>query len=344
MNKITVEFAACTSPRDIHETLKKAFGFPEHYGANADALHDCLSQLRDTTAELRGLDCLPPGCDSEVARMRRVFDDTAAESADFLYSVLSLTGLRETRRGRLQVFIAPDRAEMGRLAGRRAAAVLRALLSDRETVNVIFAAAPSQNETLDALAASDVDFSRVNAFHMDEYVGLPGGAPQSFQSYLRAHLFDRVKMRSVHYINGAAGNIDDECLRYTELLRRFPTDLVCMGIGENGHIAFNDPGVADFSDPKTIKTAALDEVCRNQQVHDGCFPDLDSVPKTALTLTVPALLRAPHIVCTVPAASKAWAVRESLTAAVNEKCPATALRLHGGAMFCDADSASLLQF
>lgn len=245
-------------------------------------------------------------------------------------------------RDLLTVYVAPTRAEMGRLAGKRAADLIRGMLAERDHVNVIFAAAPSQNETLDALASSGVDFSRINAFHMDEYVGLDGSAPQSFQSYLREHIFGRVKMRSVNYLNGAAPDAEAECERYSELLREYPADLVCMGIGENGHIAFNDPP-ADLSDPKLVKTVRLDDVCRNQQVHDGCFPDFDSVPKYAFSLTVPALMSAAHLVCTVPAATKAEAVLRTLTWEISGKCPATAMRLHPDAvMFCDRDSAGLL--
>ena len=246
---------------------------------------------------------------------------------------------------RLEVRIYDTRAEMGEAAAQAAAECLRALLSEKDEVNVVFAAAPSQNETLAALVrAEGIDWSRVNAFHMDEYVGLPKGHPARFSQYLCEHIFDLLPFRRVFLISDGDGSPDAECEKYAELLRTYPTDLVCLGIGENGHIAFNDPGVADFCDPYLTKLAELDEICRRQQVNDGCFKALGDVPTHAVTLTIPALMRAKHLICTVPAKTKAWAVRETLTTNdIDEHCPATAMRRHGGAiLFCDADSASLL--
>ena len=245
----------------------------------------------------------------------------------------------------LKVRIFDTRAEMGKAAAAAAAECLRSLLAEKEEVNVVFAAAPSQNETLAALVAeAGIDWSRVNAFHMDEYVGLPKGHPARFSQYLDDHIFGLLPFRRVFLMNSGDGTPQQECERYAALLEEYPTDLVCLGIGENGHIAFNDPGVADFHDPVLAKLAALDEVCRRQQVNDGCFPTLADVPTHAVTLTIPALMRAKHLVCTVPAKTKANAVRETLTTdRIDEHCPATAMRLHGGAiLFCDADSASLL--
>ena len=154
------------------------------------------------------------------------------------------------------------RGMMGRAAARDAAQVIRDMLAVKPAINVIFAAAPSQNEVLAALLEQDVDFSRIRAFHMDEYVGLPEGAPQSFGQYLREHIFDRAHFMEVNYINGRAEDIDAECARYAALLKKYPPDIVMMGIGENGHIAFNDPAEADLSDPLAVKRVALDDVCR----------------------------------------------------------------------------------
>ena len=231
------------------------------------------------------------------------------------------------------------RAEMGMAAGKAAADAIRAVLKEKEFANVIFAAAPSQNEMLNALFASDVDFSRVRAFHMDEYVGLGIDDEQSFARYLFDHAFSRAKFASVHYINIKLP-IEEACASYEKLLTDYAPDVVLMGIGENGHIAFNDPPVADFADPYLIKRVELDQICRMQQVHDGCFPTLDDVPKYALTLTVPALMSAKRLICTVPAKTKAQAVKAMLEGAYGEVCPATALRRHEHAtMFLDADSA-----
>lgn len=244
----------------------------------------------------------------------------------------------------LTLKICGTRAEMGKLAAADATEVLRRLLSEKEQVNMIFAAAPSQNETLAALAASDgIDWTRVNAFHMDEYTGLAPGDKNSFASYLDTHIFGLLPFRCVNYIRGDSPDISAECRRYSELLKKYPPDIVMLGIGENGHIAFNDPHVADFSDPEVVKEVTLDEVCRAQQVHDGCFATLSDVPKSAITLTIPALTAAAYMFCSVPAATKAEAVKNTVNSEISEKCPATILRRHKNAiMYCDADSAKLL--
>ena len=241
---------------------------------------------------------------------------------------------------KLTACIYPSRRDMGDAAGAAAAEAIRAVLAEKEYANVIFAAAPSQNEMLEALLASDVDFSRVRAFHMDEYVGLGMEDSQSFARYLYDHVFSRAPFAEVHYIPAKA-DAEEACRAYGALLEKFPPDVVCMGIGENGHIAFNDPPVADFNDPKPVKIVQLDEICRMQQVHDGCFPTLDAVPKYAVTLTVPALVQANCLICTVPAATKAAAVEAMLRGPYGEICPATALRHHENAkLFLDPDSAA----
>ena len=247
--------------------------------------------------------------------------------------------LKRIQTDKLTTEVYKTRAEMGKAAGKAAADAIRAVLREKEFANVIFAAAPSQNEMLDALFAEDVDFSRVRAFHMDEYVGLGIDDEQSFAKYLFDHAFSRAKFASVSYIRTKQG-IEEACREYENLLKDNPPDVVCMGIGENGHIAFNDPPVADFQDPHLVKKVELDMICRMQQVHDGCFPTLDDVPKYALTLTVPALMSAKWLICTVPSKTKANAVKAMLGGAYGEHCPATALRRHDNAkMFLDADSA-----
>ena len=250
--------------------------------------------------------------------------------------------IKTIKTEKLDTFVYDTRKEMGDAAGMAAAEAIKKILSEKEYANVIFAAAPSQNETLDALVSSDVDFSRVNAFHMDEYDGLSIDDSQSFARYLTDHLFSRVTFRSVNLIPAKEG-AEAACEKYSSLLEKFPPDVVCMGIGENGHIAFNDPPVADFNDPFLVKKVELDEICRNQQVHDGCFPTLDDVPKYAITLTVPALTSAKYLICTVPAPTKANAVKAMLCGDYGECCPATSLRKHENAkMFLDADSAALV--
>ncbi|MBR4895747.1 MAG: glucosamine-6-phosphate deaminase [Clostridia bacterium] len=246
-------------------------------------------------------------------------------------------------KDRLTVRILKSREEMGKNAARDIAAEMRRLLAERDEINMIFAAAPSQNETLAALAIEEgIDWCRVNAFHMDEYVGLPGGAPQSFAAYLGEHLFDLVPLKSVHLIDPTE-DADREAERYAALLEEYPVDITVLGIGENGHIAFNDPGVADFRDPLAVKKVPLDEVCRMQQVHDGCFPALADVPEYALTTTIPSLTRAGAMFCSVPASSKADAVFRTVTGPISEECPATILRTHPHAiLYCDPDSGEKL--
>lgn len=245
---------------------------------------------------------------------------------------------------KLQVNIYENRTQMGKAAAADIAAAIKRILAEKEACNMIFAAAPSQNEVLASLAAdASIDFTRINAFHMDEYIGLPGDAPQGFGNFLRNAIFGKAPFRSVNYINGNAQSIDAECARYTALLQEYPTDIVCLGIGENGHVAFNDPPVADFADPALIKPVPLDPICRQQQVNDGCFASIDSVPTHALTLTVPALMAGKELFCVVPAPTKANAVAATVNGQIGEHCPATAMRNHGAAvLYLEPDSAALL--
>ena len=252
--------------------------------------------------------------------------------------------IKEMQADSLKVIVADSRDAMGQEAARRAGECIRALLAEKDEINMIFAAAPSQNETLKYLMQEEgIDWSRVNAFHMDEYVGLSREAPQSFGRYLYEHVFSHLPFKCVNYLRGDAPDAEAECERYSALLRENPVDVVMLGIGENAHIAFNDPPVADFDDPALVKPVALDEICRNQQVHDGCFATLDDVPTHALTLTVPALMHAAQVFCVVPAATKARAVRDTLLGDIRTACPASILRRHPAAtLYLDADSASLL--
>jgi glucosamine-6-phosphate deaminase len=245
----------------------------------------------------------------------------------------------------LHVNVYANREQMGMAAAKDAAAQIQALLNTKEFINIIFAAAPSQNEMLFHLAANEeIDWSRVNAFHMDEYVGLHSTAPQRFGHFLDQAIFGKLPFHEVHYINGNASNPEEECSRYAALLEAHPVDLVCMGIGENTHIAFNDPHVADFNDASKVKLVALDEVSRMQQVHDGCFASVEEVPRMAITLTVPALMRAASIFCVVPGINKAMAVGHTINADISALYPSTALRLHENArLYLDVNSASLMK-
>ena len=247
--------------------------------------------------------------------------------------------LFSVRKDQLTARVFDSRVSMGRAAAKDIGDEMRRLLAEKEEISMIFAAAPSQNETLSSLADEEgIDWTRVRAFHMDEYVGLAPGAPQAFSRYLKEHIFDRVPFRAVHLID-SSNVAGEEIRRYSALLEQYPVDITVLGIGENGHIAFNDPGVADFSDPALVKTVPLDEVCRMQQVHDGCFAKIEDVPRYALTLTVPALTRAGAMFCSVPAVTKAEAVRRTVTEEISEACPATVMRRHPHAvLYCDRDS------
>lgn len=251
--------------------------------------------------------------------------------------------IKRFKTDRLQVKVYDTRDAMGRAAAREAAACLRDFLSRKEELNVVFAAAPSQNEFLAALCrARGIDWGRVTALHMDEYVGLPADAPQGFGNFLRRAIFDRIPFKEVLYI-GTDASAEKTLARYDRILAGRHIDIVFMGIGENGHIAFNDPHVADFHDPLRIKKVDLDLKCRTQQVHDGCFAALEEVPEYALTLTCPVLYGADRLFCVVPAATKADAVRAMVLGPVGEACPATILRRHPKAtLYTDRDSGKYL--
>lgn len=245
---------------------------------------------------------------------------------------------------KLEVIVAASRAELGTTAAKLAGRKIKQLLGVKPFINIIFAAAPSQNEFLAALIAdASIEWQKINAFHMDEYLGLPAGAPELFSSFLKEKIFDRVPFASVNCIDGSRMNFEAECARYTDLLKSNPADIVFMGIGENTHIAFNDPHVANFRDSETVKVALLDLACRQQQVNDGCFDTLEDVPQNAITLTVPALMSAPYLFCMVPGPNKAEAVKLTLEQPVSEHYPSTILKTHNGAMlFVDHDSFKLV--
>lgn len=247
-------------------------------------------------------------------------------------------------KDKLTVNVYENRTLMGEAAAKDIKAKIADLLSKKEEINMIFAAAPSQNDVLKSLVEDkDIEWNRVNAYHMDEYIGLDKDAPQGFGNFLKAHIFGLVPFKSVNYIDITTTNPEKEAERYGKLLLENPTDIVIMGIGENGHIAFNDPPVANFKDEKVVKPVKLDEICRQQQVNDGCFKSISDVPTHAMTLTVPTLVKAPYLFCIVPAPTKANAVYETLNGRIDEHCPASILRLQDNAiLYLDDQSSKLL--
>jgi glucosamine-6-phosphate deaminase len=245
---------------------------------------------------------------------------------------------------KLQVKIFSNRREMGKAAGRSVAEKIREILKVRKALSIVFASAPSQNEFLEELSQSPcIHWNKVTAFHLDEYIGLSTDAPESFGHFLRVMLFEKVRPGNVYYLNGMAGDLEAECKRYAGLLKDHPLDVACIGIGENGHLAFNDPPFADFQDPLIVKIVELDLVSRQQQVRDGCFKSLQEVPQKAITLTIPAILSAKFIYCMVPTPSKAEAVKRTLEGPISTDCPASILRKYeNGILFLDSDSAKLV--
>jgi len=243
------------------------------------------------------------------------------------------------RYEQLDVKVFPNRRQMGDVAAEDVAKRMKQVLSKQEEIRMVFAAAPSQNEFLQALATTPgIDWSRVIAFHMDEYIGLSFESPQRFSHFLQDRLFNSVRPRHVNLID-CSSTVDVECARYGKLLTEAPIDIICLGIGENGHIAFNDPPVADFNDPFVIKAVELDAVCRQQQVNDGCFPDVSSVPTHALTLTIPTMMSGKHLFCIVPGPTKREAVSRMLHEPITAACPASILRTHPDCtLYVDADS------
>ncbi len=241
----------------------------------------------------------------------------------------------------LPVKIFETREEMGSVAAVDAARIINEAISKNGVANVVFAAAPSQDDLLEELLKQDIDWSKVKAFHQDEYIGIDDKEPAGFGNFLNRAIFDRVDFKEKHYLLCEADSAEAKCDEYTKLLKENPIDLIFLGIGENGHLAFNDPAVADFNDPKVIKVVELDDVCRQQQVNDGCFATLDDVPKQAMSLTMSFIMSVPHAICVVPTIRKANAVYNALLGPVTTACPASILRKHEDAvLYLDKDSSS----
>jgi glucosamine-6-phosphate deaminase len=236
---------------------------------------------------------------------------------------------------KLHVLLHSDRAAMGRFAAATAHSHVKRCVESLGSCRVIFSSAPSQDDFYDSLAklaaAEPAVWENVVAFHMDEYVGLAPGHPQSFSGYLQDHFLKRVNVSAFHPIRGDAPEPTAEAARYAAMLDEDATDLIGMGIGENGHVAFNDPPVAEFDDPVSVKVVEMDRVCRQQQVNDGCFPDINAVPRLAISITLPVFARARLLSCHVPTESKAAAVLATLTGPVGVACPATVMRHHPNA-------------
>jgi glucosamine-6-phosphate deaminase len=246
--------------------------------------------------------------------------------------------MRTTKQQRIYIELTRDK--MGAVASSHIAAEIRYRLQSQETVRIIFAAAPSQSEMLHALAREQgVEWTRVEAFHMDEYIGLPDSAPQNFRLWLQREFFSRVPLGKIVLIE--PGRDPQGCaFEYAKQLAANPIDIVCLGIGMNGHLAFNDPP-ADFNDSLDVKIVTLANASRQQQVEDGLFTSLEEVPTHAVSLTIPRLLRADRLFCCVPGRLKQNAVTRALTGSVDPSSPASILREHAGCtIYLDTESAA----
>jgi glucosamine-6-phosphate deaminase len=252
--------------------------------------------------------------------------------------------LNFVRAGDLQVQVFSSKREASREAAEVAAGIVRRAISDRGHARMVVSTGNSQFDFIEALVAvPDLDWSAVEAFHLDEYAGMPMTHPASFRLWLKTRLADRVPLRAMYYLNGDAPDPEAESRRYGALLAEAPIDVGFIGIGENGHIAFNDPAVADFADPEAVKTVQLDDACRRQQVGEGHFAGIAEVPERALSLTCPTIMGMANLICCVPELRKARAVRDTIEGPISTSCPASILRTHRSAwLLLDAESASLL--
>ena len=245
----------------------------------------------------------------------------------------------------LKIEIYASRAEAGAAAAEATAATLKLLAPQRESIGVIFATGASQLETLRALVKlPGLPWDRIHGFHMDEYVGIAPDHIASFRRYMRHELTQRIPIHSFFEVDGSAADPLGFCRKYAEALHEADPQLCLLGIGENGHLAFNDPGVADFNDPQDMKVVALDLECKQQQVAEGWFPSIAEVPSRAMTLTIPALMRVPRLIVSVPGSRKAEIVNRTLHDSITTVCPATILRTHPDAtVYLDEESAAELK-
>ncbi len=242
----------------------------------------------------------------------------------------------------MQITIASDRSELGKAAAAKGAAVLQRAIAERGQARLIVATGSSQFEVLDALVSTPgIDWTKVDGFHLDEYIGLPRTHVASFCGYLAKRFVDRVPLRSFQYLDGTA-DPKETCSLVGARLTNLPIDLAMVGIGENGHLAFNDPP-ADFETTVPYIVVNLDEACRKQQVGEGWFDDLAHVPKQAISMSIRQIMASRHIVCSVPDRRKAKAVVDSVEGPITPEVPASILQQHPSVdLILDQTSASLL--
>jgi glucosamine-6-phosphate deaminase len=247
-------------------------------------------------------------------------------------------------KDKLRVEIFENKEDMGQDSASFVAGKLIGAIKDKGSANLILGTGASQYPLLEVLLNKKLDWTKINLFHLDEYLGLTDQHPASFRKFLKDRVVEKVSPENVYYLNGDADDIDAEIRRYAKLLKDNPVDVACIGIGENGHIAFNDPAVADFNDPEYLKVVEMDEACRKQQVGEGWFPTINHVPRKAVTLTITAIMNCKAICCTVPDERKALAVYNTLVGEISTSCPASILRKHHNAvLFLDSFAAKKIE-
>lgn len=281
---------------------------------------------------------LHPGpCSSTLSRSILNFVMTTAEQP-------AAAPIKTFNADSLPVRVYASQAELSQDVARITQRYLIDTLAAKGSAAAILATGNSQIKFLEELIRlGGVDWSKITLFHMDEYLGISANHKASFRRYMRERVESRVKPRVFHYLEGDALLPIDECERYTGLLQGQPIDLCCLGVGENGHIAFNDPPVANFSDKRSVNIVSLDEKCRLQQVGEGHFAGMDAVPQYALTLTIPMLCSAKKMLCIAPEKRKARAIKDALQGPISTACPASILRKQPHCtLFVDTDSTSLL--
>lgn len=243
----------------------------------------------------------------------------------------------------MEIVIKENPEALGKAAGSAAAALIKQAIAERGSANIILATGTSQFQTISQLIAeAGIDWSQVVMFHLDEYIGLPATHGASFRKYLKERFIQKVPQLKAAYLINGEGDAQAECERLGNLISEHPIDVALVGIGENGHLAFNDPP-ADFETSQPYIVVGLDKACRNQQLGEGWFQTADEVPRQAISMSIKQILKATHIVCSVPDSRKAGAVKNSLEGPVNNRCPASILQTHRScALFLDKDSAALL--
>ena len=242
----------------------------------------------------------------------------------------------------MKIIVSKDKYELGRKAAEKGAELIRKAINEKGEANIIVATGASQFEMLAELVKQDVDWTKVTGFHLDEYVDMPVTHPASFRKYLKERFVDKVPLKAFYYVNGDTGDPQAECDRLGRIIREKPIDVAFIGIGENGHLAFNDPP-ADFETEEPYLVVNLDEACRKQQLGEGWFPTLEDVPERAISMSIKQILKSKNIICSVPDERKAKAVQGTVKSEITPMIPGTALQKHPATwLYLDEASASLL--